>query len=298
MPELPDIELYAHKLRELVVGQPLLKLRTFTPFVLRTFSPSPDELEEKTVKGLRRLGKRIVFELEDDLFIIVHLMIAGRFQWKLETRSPNPAGKIGLASFVFPNGTLVLTEAGSKKRAGIYLVRGEGALHEHDPGGIEPLTVTESEFKVALLAQNATVKRTLTSPKIFSGIGNAYSDEILHAARMSPLKLTSKLTDDEVTRLYRATKQTLETWAAKLKEEFKNKFPGPGDVTAFRPDFAVHGKYGKPCPVCGKPVQHIVYTDNEANYCAQCQNDGKLLADRSMSRLLKGDRPKTLDDLD
>lgn len=298
MPELPDIELYVYKLSELLVGQLLMKLRTFTPFVLRTFDPKPAEIEGKQVLGFRRLGKRIVFELEDGFFVIVHLMIAGRFQWKTTTKSPNPAGKIGLASFEFPIGTLVLTEAGSKKRAGIYLVRGEAALHEHDPGGLEPLEVDLPSFKTALLSQNSTVKRALTSPKIFSGIGNAYSDEILHAAKLSPMKLTSRLTEDEIAFLYEKTRSTLIHWAEVLKREFKNKFPGPGDVTAFRPDFAVHGKYGKPCPVCGKPVQHVVFADNEMNYCAQCQNDGKLLADRSMSRLLKGDRPKTLDDLD
>lgn len=298
MPELPDIELYVHKLSELLIGQPLLKLRTFTPFVLRTFDPKPADLEGKVILGFRRLGKRIVFELEDGLFVIVHLMIAGRFQWKTAVKSPNPAGKIGLATFEFPIGTLVLTEAGSKKRAGIYLVRGEAALHEHDPGGLEPLEADLPAFKAALQSQNSTVKRALTSPKIFSGIGNAYSDEILHAAKLSPMKLTSRLTDEEIAYLFEKTQSTLIRWAEVLKGEFKNKFPGPGDVTAFRPDFAVHGKYGKPCPVCGKPVQHVVFADNEMNYCAQCQNDGKLLADRAMSRLLKGDRPKTLDDLD
>jgi len=239
-----------------------------------------------------------VFELEDDLFIIVHLMIAGRFQWKSDAPTGRPAGKIGLATFEFPTGSLILTEAGSKRRAGIYIVKGEEALKEHDPGGIELFESSLAEFQRVLTQENRTVKRALTNPHWFSGIGNAYSDEILHAAKLSPLKLTKSLSEDEVARLYEATRQTLSKWQRALEIQFAKKFPGAGDVTAFRPDFAVHGKFGKPCPVCGKPVQRISYADNEANYCAQCQNEGRLLADRSLSRLLKDDWPKTLEELE
>jgi len=285
MPELPDIELYCGKLRELIVGQPLIKARIFTPFLLRSVTPTPSDLEGKTVTQIRRIGKRIAIGF-GEAFLVIHLMIAGRLQWK-----PGPAGrvggKIGLATFEFPNGTLALTEAGSKKRASLTIVQGEQALKEIDRGGLEPLEITEQQFKQALTQESHTVKNALTDPELFSGIGNAYSDEILHAAKLSPMKQTRTLSDAEIRQLYHATQQTLTTWTAKLREEFKNKFPDSGDVTAFRPDFAVHGKFGKACPVCGNPVKRIRYADNECNYCATCQNNGKVLADRAMSRLLK-----------
>lgn len=296
MPELPDVELYIAKLRERIVGEPLVKLRIWSPFVLRTFSPKPADFEGKCVEGVSRLGKRIVIKLADEYFIVIHLMIAGRFQWKEQAPSGKPAGKIGLATFEFPRGALILTEAGSKKRAAIHLVKGREALAGHDPGGIDPLNASLAEFSVALKRENRTLKRALTSPATFSGIGNAYSDEILHTAKLTPVRLTGQLKDEEIERLHRATQSTLRFWSERLLTEFKDKFPGPGDVTAFRPDFAVHGKYGKPCPVCGKPVQRIQYAENEANYCAVCQNEGRMLADRSLSRLLKSDWPKTLEE--
>ena len=286
MPELPDIELYCFKLNELIKGQPLLKLRIFTPFLLRSVTPTPEDLQNKTVTDVTRLGKRIVIAFDPELYLVIHLMIAGRLQWK-----PGPAGrvggKIGLATLEFPNGTLALTEAGSKKRASLTIVQGQEALQEIDRGGLEVLTATEEEFKEALQRESHTVKNALTDPQLFSGIGNAYSDEILHAARLSPMKLTRSMTDDEIHTLYKATRETLTKWLEQLKIDFANRFPGRGDITAFRPDYAVHGKYNQPCPVCGSPVKRIRYADNECNYCATCQNGGKVLADRALSRLLK-----------
>ncbi|MBV8547224.1 MAG: NFACT family protein, partial [Acidobacteria bacterium] len=237
--------------------------------------------------------KRLILQLEDDLFIVIHLMIAGRFRWK-EPGAPI-TGKIGLAAFDFSNGTLLLTEAGSKRRASIHIVRGEEAVRAHDPGGIEPLDISFEEFRDALTRERHTLKRTLTDPHVFSGIGNAYSDEILHRARLSPVQLTTNLSEEEITRLYVATQRTLTEWTARLREEAVEKFPEK--VTAFRPDFAVHGRYGKPCPDCGTPIQHIVYSENETNYCARCQTGGKLLADRALSRLLHSDWPKSIDEL-
>jgi formamidopyrimidine-DNA glycosylase len=276
-----------------IVNQPLLKLRLGNPFVLRTVDPPPSELAGKRVTEVRRLGKRIVIGLESDLFIIIHLMIAGRFKW-LPSGAKMP-GKLGLAAFDFPNGTLLLTEAGSKRRASIHIVRGEESVHAHDPGGVEPLDISFDVFKDTLTRERHTLKRTLTDPHVFSGIGNAYSDEILHRARLSPVQLTTNLSDDEIARLFAATRSTLLDWTERVRAEATDRFPEK--VTAFRPDFAVHGRYGKPCPDCGTPVQHIVYSENETNYCARCQTGGKLLADRALSRLLHSDWPKSIDEL-
>jgi formamidopyrimidine-DNA glycosylase len=293
MPELPDVTVYVEAIAKRTAGQPLVKLRLGNPFVLRTVDPPPSELAGKRVVNARRLGKRIVIELESDLFIVIHLMIAGRFKW-LASGAKIP-GKLGLAAFDFPNGTLLLTEAGSKRRAAIHIVRGEEAVRAHDPGGIEPLDISSDDFRDALTSERHTLKRTLTDPHVFSGIGNAYSDEILHRARLSPVQLTTNLSEEEITLLYVATQRTLTEWTDRLREEAVEKFPEK--VTAFRPDFAVHGRYGKPCPDCGTPIQHIVYSENETNYCARCQTGGKLLADRALSRLLHSDWPKSIDEL-
>jgi formamidopyrimidine-DNA glycosylase len=294
VPELPDITVYCEHLAERLVGRPLEKIRIASPFLLRSVKPPIKLAEGKTVRGIRRIGKRIALELDDGLFLVFHLMIAGRFRWK-EHGAKVPA-KIGLAAFDFPNGTLVLTEASSKKRASLHLVQGEDALGAHSRGGLEVLDATLEEFKAALLRENHTVKRSLTDPRLFSGIGNAYSDEILHRARMSPMKQTAKLEDEEIEGLFEATKATLVFWIEKLREESREDFPE--NVTAFREEMAVHGKYKQPCPVCGSPVQRIAYAENETNYCAKCQTGGKLLADRSLSRLLKEDWPKNIDELD
>jgi formamidopyrimidine-DNA glycosylase len=294
MPELPDVTVYIEALSERVLNQPIQRIRIGSPFIVRSFDPRISAAEGKTVLALRRVGKRIVFDLEDDLFLIVHLMIAGRFHWK--PKGAKIARKYGQAAFDFANGTLLLTEAGTKKRASIYLVRGEAALREHDPGGLEVLDANISSFREALTRENHTLKRTLTDPHIFSGIGNAYSDEILHRARLSPIRMTQRLTDSEIEKLYRAVRESLAEWVERLRKERGSGFPEK--VTAFRPDMAVHGKYGKPCPVCGSPVQRIVHAENETNYCARCQTGGKLLADRSLSRLLKEDWPRSLEELE
>jgi formamidopyrimidine-DNA glycosylase len=296
MPELPDIVTYIDALRPRVVGQPLERVRLASAFLLRSVDPPIAAAERQRVDDIRRLGKRIVLCLSDDLFLVFHLMIAGRFRW--ERRGAKPPGKIGLGAFDFPTGTLLLTEASPKKRAALHLVRGQAALAAHDPGGLEVLDADEATFRAALLLENHTLKRSLTDPHLFSGIGNAYSDEILHAARVSPVKQTSKLTDEEITRLYTATQRTLRHWMAVLHEQFRDRFPGAGDITAFRDGFAVHGRYRKPCPDCGAPVQRIRYAENETNYCAVCQTTGRLLADRSLSRLLKDDWPRSLDELE
>jgi len=274
------------------VGQQLERIRLASPFLLRSVTPPISSINGRVVKGLRRLGKQIVFEFEGDYFLIIHLMIAGRFQWK-SRGAPIPA-RLGLASFDFPSGSLLLTEAGTKKRASLYLVEGESALASFDRGALEVLNSSIDAFSEALTRENHTVKRSLTDPRLFSGIGNAYSDEILHRARLSPLKLTSKLTVDEITRLHEATISTLSQWTSKLLDEAGGEFPSK--VTAFRPGMAVHGRYGKPCPDCGSPVQRIVYAENECNYCPTCQTDGRLLADRAMSRLLKEDWPRSLEE--
>jgi formamidopyrimidine-DNA glycosylase len=294
MPELPDVVVYIEALEARIKGQAIEHARVLSPFVLRSVSPPFSEIEGKKVLGLRRLGKQIVFCLEDDLFIVIHLMIAGRFQWK--AKGKNAAGRLGLASFEFPAGTLILTEAGSKKRASLYVVHGEAALTRFNRGALEVLGATSAQFREALTRENHTVKRSLTDPRLFSGIGNAYSDEILHRARLSPMKLTSKLSDSEIGALYDATQKTLTEWVQRLRDEARKEFPSK--VTAFRPEMAVHGKYGEPCPVCGSPVQRIVYAENECNYCAVCQNGGRLLADRAMSRLLKEDWPRSIDEWD
>ena len=294
MPELPDVTVYIEALNERVFNQPIQKIRIGSPFVLRSFYPPISAAEAKKVLSLRRLGKRIVFKLEDDLFLIVHLMIAGRFHWK--PKGAKIARKYGQAAFDFPNGTLLLTEAGTKKRASIYLVRGEVAVQEHDPGGLEVVDATLEQFRERLTRENHTLKRSLTDPHLFSGIGNAYSDEILHRAQLSPIRLTQQMTDAEIERLYRAVRDSLVEWVERLRKERGSGFPEK--VTAFRPDMAVHGKYRKPCPVCGSLVQRIVHAENETNYCAKCQTGGKLLADRSLSRLLKADWPRSLEELE
>lgn len=293
MPELPDITVYIEALQQRVVGEPLQAVRITTAFLLRTVDPPLSTVAGKRVRGLRRIGKRIVFELDGDLFIVLHLMIAGRLHW-LDVGKRVP-GNV-LAAFEFPNGTLTLTEAGSKKRASLHIVRGEESLAQFSRGGIEPLETMPEEFARRLRSENHTIKRTLTDPRMFSGIGNAYSDEILHRARMSPAKLTSRLTDDDITRIYGATIAVLGEWVERLRAQSRTSFPEK--VTAFRPEMAVHGKYGKPCPVCGTAVQRIRYADNETNYCPRCQTEGRLLADRAFSRLLKQDWPKRIEELE
>jgi len=293
LPELPDVTVYLEALERRILGATLERVRLLTPFLLRSVEPPLTAVAGKRVTGLRRIGKRLVIALEDDLFLVIHLMIAGRLHWK--AAGAKPPGKIGLAAFDFSTGTLLLTEAGTKRRAALEAVRGEPALRALDPGGIEVMDATREAFRAALVAENHTLKRTLTDPRVFSGIGNAYSDEIFHRARLSPVKLTQSLTDDEVRRLYEATRVVLTEWIERLRQDAGEGFPE--GVTAFRPDMAVHGRYGKPCPDCGSPVQRIVYAENEANYCARCQTGGKLLADRSLSRLLKDDWPKSIDDL-
>jgi formamidopyrimidine-DNA glycosylase len=332
MPELPDILLYLHALAPRVVGRRLERVRLFTPFLLRTVTPPITAVQGKRCLGLKRLGKRIVFVLEGDLYLVLHLMIAGRLRWepaadaatnghgnalalataarikvggrtkakgKLKVapapkEAIRPGGKNGLATFEFEPGTLVLTEAGSRKRAALHVARGEAGLREHTFGGIEVLDVDLHTFRSALLRTTHTVKRALTDPRLFSGIGNAYSDEILHRSRLSPYKWTTKLSDEEIARLHEATQTVLSEWIARLREETGSRFPEK--VTAFRPGMAVHGRYGEPCPVCGSPVQRIVHAENESNYCAHCQTEGRILADRALSQLLKDDWPHTLEE--
>ena len=293
MPELPDVTVYVEHLTRRTVGHALERVRLASPFVLRTADPPIAAAHGKRVLGVSRLGKRIVFALEGDLHLVIHLMIAGRFRWK--AAGAGVPGKVGLAAFDFDDGTLILTEASSKKRASIHLVRGAAGLDALDPGGLEVMDAKLSAFAARLRSENHTLKRALTDPHLFSGIGNAYSDEILHHAKMSPVRLTSKLGDDEIARLFASIREVLGTWTERLRER-AGEFPE--NVTAFQPDMAVHGKYGKPCPRCGTPVQRIRYADNEMNYCPTCQTEGKLLADRSLSRLMRGDWPKTLDDLE
>jgi formamidopyrimidine-DNA glycosylase len=294
MPELPDIVVYIEFLRPRIEGQPLERVRLANPFLLRSVQPPLTAVEGGTVQGLRRLGKRIVVEFESDLFLVLHLMIAGRLHWK--PTGAKPPGKVGLAAFDFPAGTLILTEAGSKRRASLYLVRGETELARHDPGGLEVLDADADAFTKALHRENHTLKRALTDPRLFSGIGNAYSDEILHRARLSPLALTHRLSQAEVQRLFSATQTTLVEWTERHRREVGDGFPDK--VTAFRPGMAVHGRFGKPCPECGATVQRIVYADNETNYCPRCQTNGRVLADRSLSRLLKDDWPRTIEELE
>jgi formamidopyrimidine-DNA glycosylase len=292
LPELPDVTVYLEALVQRVLGARLERVRLLTPFLLRSVDPPLSAVSGRTVTGLRRLGKRVVIALEDDLFLVIHLMIAGRLHWK--GPGAKPPGKIGLAAFDFSTGTLTLTEAGTKKRASLDVVRGETALHAHDPGGIEVLDADLAAFRAAVVTENHTLKRVLTDPRVFSGIGNAYSDEILHRARLSPVKHSHALGDDEIRRLHEATRAVLTEWVERLRREAGDDFPE--GVTAFRPEMAVHGRYGQPCPDCGAPVQRIVYADNETNYCARCQTGGRMLADRSLSRLLHADWPKTLEE--
>lgn len=299
MPELPDVMVYVRGLQRRAVGQALTDLRVWNPFVLRTVDPPISALKGQTVLEVRRLGKRLALGFTDDLWLVIHLMIAGRLRWFEPGKEPKgKPPKIFHASLQFGTSALVLTEASSHKRASIHVVRGEAALMAHDPGGIEPLDCSIEAFRQQLLSENRTLKRALTNPRAFSGIGNAYSDEILHAARLSPLRLTRSLDVEEVERLHSQARQVLSDWSEKLIQEFGDRFPGPGEITAFRPDFAAHGKFGQPCPTCGAPIQRICYAENETNYCAKCQNEGRLLADRALSRLLKSDWPRTLEEME
>ena len=292
MPELPDVLLYIESLKPRILNQTLERVRLTSPFVVRSVAPPISTVNNRTVRDLRRLGKQIIFEFDDDLFLVIHLMIAGRFQWK--DKGARIPGKLGLAAFDFPSGTLLLTEAGSKKRASVHVVQNERELAAFDRGALEVLDSSLEEFRSTLTRENHTLKRSLTDPRLFSGIGNAYSDEILHRAHLSPMKLTSKLNEEEIIRLHAATTSTLAEWIERLRTETGSAFPSK--VTAFRPQMAVHGRYGQPCPVCGSPVQRIVYAENECNYCATCQTEGRLLADRALSRLLKQDWPRSLDE--
>ena len=294
MPELPDITAYLTALEPRIVGQRLEKIRIASAFLLRTAKPPISEAEGRSVVALRRIGKRIAIGLEGDLWLVLHLMIAGRLHWR--PPAAKLAGRNALAAFDFPLGSLVLTEAGSKRRASLYVLQGQSALEDMDPGGIDVLNSTPETFRAALTGENRTLKRALTDPRVLSGIGNAYSDEILHAAQLSPIAQTRKLTDSEWTRLYEATQSTLHLWVDRMAAEARAKFPEK--VTAFRPEMAVHGRYQLPCPRCGDPILRIRYADNETNYCARCQTAGKILADRSLSRLLKSDWPRTLEELE
>jgi formamidopyrimidine-DNA glycosylase len=294
MPELPDITIYLEALASRVRGATLERVRLASPFVVRSFDPPISEAHGRAVTGLRRLGKRIVIALEGDLYLSIHLMIAGRLHWK--AAGAKVPGKVGLAAFDFSTGTLTLTEAGTKRRAAIHLVRGEATLQALDGGGIDPLACDAAAFSDAITRENHTLKRALTDPHILSGIGNAYSDEILHRARLSPVRQTRALSDGEHARLYEATRATLYDWIVRLRQAAGGEFPE--GVTAFRPEMAVHGRYGKPCPDCGAPVQRIRHADNETNYCAKCQTGGKLLADRALSRLLRADWPRTLEEME
>jgi formamidopyrimidine-DNA glycosylase len=294
MPELPDITAYLTALTPRILGQPLTHLRIASPFLLRTVHPRIEEIEDHTIRALHRIGKRIVFEFDNGLWLVLHLMIAGRLHWR--PLGAKLGGRNNLAAFDFPNGSLVLTEAGSKRRASLHLFANEAAAKEIDPGGIEIFATDLESFRTALTSENRTLKRALTDPRILSGVGNAYSDEILHAAQLSPIHLTHKLTAEQGQRLFNSTRDTLNLWIARLNAEAANAFPEK--VTAFRKDMAVHGRFGQPCPTCGEPIQRIRYADNETNYCAQCQTGGKVLADRSLSRLLGKDWPRTLDELE
>ena len=294
MPELPDILLYIHALEPRVVGRRIETIRLVAPFLLRSIGTPISAAQGRRVVALERMGKRVIFALEGDVYLVVHLMIAGRFRWK--PAGAAVPGKVGLLALDFEHGTLVLTEAGSTRRASLHVVSGDDALRALDPGGLEVLDAGCEAFSATLRQENHTLKRAMTDPHVLSGIGNAYSDEILHAARLSPFKQTQSLTDEEMARLFDATRATLLEWTRRLQDEAGGEFPEK--VTAFRPGMAVHGRYGQPCPVCGTPVQRIVYAANEANYCVTCQTGGRLLADRSLSRLLKEDWPRTLEELE
>jgi formamidopyrimidine-DNA glycosylase len=294
VPELPDIELYLHALRSRVQGRRLEQVRLASAFLLRTVDPPLAEVAGRRVVGLRRIGKRLVFEVEGELFLVLHLMIAGRLRW--ERKGSLPPGRVGLAAFDFEDGTLILTEAGTKKRASLHVARGEEGVAALDPGGLEPLECSAAEFGERLVLENHTLKRALTDPHLFSGIGNAFSDEILHAARLSPMQWTQNLSEAEIERLFAAVRSTLNDWRHRLIAETGAGWPS--HVTAFKDDMAVHGRFGQPCPVCGTAVQRIAYAENECNYCPRCQTEGRLLADRALSRLLKADWPRTIDELE
>ncbi len=293
MPELPDITVYVEALTKRVVGEPIERILLKSPFLLRSVDPPIAAAEGRVVRGVRRLGKRLVLDLGQDYFLVIHLMIAGRLKWLARGAK---AGPIGLAVFQFPGGALVLTEAGTKRRASLHLVHGGAALAALDRGGLEVLDIDLAAFTARLRSESHTLKRALTDPRLFSGIGNAYSDEALHAARLSPLTLTGRLSDDEISRLYRACRETLVSWTDRLRREAADGFPGK--MTAFKEGMAVHGRFRLPCPVCGSPIQRIRYAENETNYCARCQTGGRLLADRALSRLLKGDWPRSLDEIE
>ncbi|QEH31545.1 putative formamidopyrimidine-DNA glycosylase-like protein [Aquisphaera giovannonii] len=294
MPELPDIAVYIEALEPRIVGKRLEGARVRSPFLLRTFDPPLSAAAGKVVREVRRVGKRIAMGLEEDLWLVLHLMVAGRLHWKAP--GAKAGGKVHLAAFDFETGTLLLTEAGTKRRASLYLLRGEPALKDHDPGGLEVLSARFEDFLAVLRRENHTLKRSLTDPKLFSGIGNAYSDEILHRAKLSPLTLSRKLPEADAVRLFEAVRAVIVEWTDRLRDDLAGGFPEK--VTAFRPEMAVHGRYGEPCPACAAPVQRIRYADNETNYCPRCQTGGRILADRSLSRLLKDDWPRSLDELE
>lgn len=310
MPELPDVASYVDGLRARVVGARLQHVHVRGPALLRTFDPPLDSTEGRLVLGVERLGKRIVFALEHDLFLVLHLMIAGRLRWEDAAPEPGPradratrrdrptASRIEQARLDFGSGTLIITEAGTKKRATLHTVRTRASLRQFDRGGLDVLASDDAAFATRLRAENRTLKRALADPRLFDGIGNAYSDEILHAARLSPVQLTRRLDDADVSRLFEAARGTLRHWIDRLRAQFAGRFPRPGEITAFRPDFAVHGRFGMPCPACGTAVQRIVYAENECNYCPRCQTEGRVLADRSLSRLLKDDWPRTVEELE